>query len=175
MAEIESIRAATIRDVQLVTDFIFEHGNNGLNYLPEEETKYELRQLGGNAVQGKLAFDHSGLLGAVVYTKTRIFDAYRRRSARKTHHGLIQEAVVHKDAVGHGIGTLLLSESIRELRRNGVEDVFATHDADNIASARMMEKNQMVVVDTYFDERRTSGSRFTVIRARGKLHHRVTE
>ena len=66
----------------------------------------------------------------------------------------VSEAVVRRDRVGRGLGTLLLREALVELSKLGADVVFIDRHEENLASAGMMRAAGFVEIETYADPRR---------------------
>ncbi|WP_373293507.1 GNAT family N-acetyltransferase [Pseudomonas matsuisoli] len=156
-------RLATLRDVPLLIDFIFMYGSNQWNHLPIEPVRAHLEEIGSGRIRALLAESQGQLLGFISFQPvSREFLRYQ--PADRLVHAYVCEAVVHREAVGKGIGSGLLSAVVAHLMENGVRDIYIDRHADNAASAGMMRKAGFVELETYDDPlRRPNGSRQTTV------------
>jgi RimJ/RimL family protein N-acetyltransferase len=146
---------------------VLEHAPNEWNHLVEEELHQRLAGIATDktfAVVAESPLDGHQLLGAVLYETGHRYPQYQPNGRQTSEHGYISEAVVHRKYTGKGIGSDLLQAAIRDLTAKGLHEIYARRHADNIPSARMMEKSGLVVVDRFYDpEIRLTGSRQTVV------------
>jgi ribosomal protein S18 acetylase RimI-like enzyme len=175
MAQMSETYSAGLRIVRAgpehlagLTDLIFDHGANGLNYLPEDAIREHLEHVVQGRDHGVLALQDGQLLGAVTFGLSTDFDAYLPAHSRGTPQGYVSEAVVRRERTGQGLGTRLLREALALLSTMGVEAVFVDRHEENAASAGMMRKAGFTEVETYADPRRRphGSGRTTVCRFR---------
>lgn len=159
-----SIRKARAGDVEGMTAFIFMHGPNQWNYLPEEEVSAHIAAIDGGNTGAVLAEIEGRLAGFVTFTASRSMTRYQSRERIGYRHGYVCEAVVHRDHAGKGIGARLLKAAVASLAANGYTEIYIERHEENLASAGMMRKAGFIEIDTYDDPvRRTSGSKRTTV------------
>ena len=155
------LRKAGCADVPAMQAFIFEHGANQWNFLPEDGIAAHLADIENGATQALLAMQGAELAGLVTFMASSALAHYQSGADRRRRrgHGYICEAVVHRAHAGRGIGTQLLLEAVACLRAQGLSEIFIERHEENLASAGMMRKAGFVEIDLFDDpERRASGS-----------------
>lgn len=158
------VRNAAAADIPAMHAFIFEHGTNQWNFLPEEDVAAHLGAIAGGETQAVLAEVNGALAGFVTFMTARGMAHYRSLECRDDAHGYVCEAVVHRQWAGKGIGSRLLHEAVARLAAQGFRDIFIERHEQNLASAGMMRKAGFVEIDTFDDPaRRNSGSRRTTV------------
>lgn len=159
-----AIRAAHAGDVKNMTAFIFTHGPNQWNHLPEEDVGAHISAIDGGKTGAVLAEIDGHLVGFVTFTASRAMTRYQSRDRIGHRHGYVCEAVVHRDHAGKGIGAQLLKAVVSELAAKGYAEIYIERHEENRASAGMMRKAGFIEIDTFDDPvRRTSGSRRTTV------------
>lgn len=157
-------RLARPQDVPALAAFIFEHGANPWNYLPQEAVLGHLHGIVEGSVQAVVAEQAGELVGFVTYLHSSNCRDYQPAQRRDLPQGYIGEAVVHRDLTGQGFGARLLGEAVSRLVEQGVRDIYIERHEENSASAGMMRKAGFVEVCTFSDpERRANGSRRTTL------------
>ncbi len=157
-------RLATSSDIPSLIQFIFEHGPNPWNYLPEDGVRRHLEAIATGDTWAILAACKPELIGFVSCNSGDYFPQYEPESVRNRLRGYIAEGVVHKAYIGRGIGTELLEQAKAEFRARGINTIYLDRHEENAASAGMMRKAGFALVDTIDDpQRRTVGSRRTAI------------
>lgn len=158
------LREATSADIAAMTAFIFEHGANEWNYLPEEDVALHLAAIADGKTRAMIAEAGGELAGFVTFMTSRSLSRYQSIEQLGNPHGYICETVVHRAHAGRGIGTRLLAAAIDQLRLQGLAEVFIERHEENPGSAGMMRKAGFVEIDTYHDPaRRAFGSRRTTV------------
>lgn len=159
-----TVRLAEAADIPAMKVFIFEHGSNQWNYLPEAEVGMHLAGIAEGKVQAVVAEASGKLAGFVTFMRAQSMARYRPQDSVAHQHGYICEAVVHRECAGKGWGSTLLRAAIEELGRQGFKEIYIERHEENQASAGMMRKAGFVEIDTFDDpERRSSGSRRTTV------------
>jgi L-amino acid N-acyltransferase YncA len=159
-----SLRAANADDIAAMTAFLFEHGANQWNYLPQDTVEAHLGAIAEGKTRAVLAESSGQLLGFVTYMVARSMMRYQSREHVGYPHGYVAEAVVHRGHAGKGIGSALLKEAITQLASEGHKEIYIERHEENLASAGMMHKAGFVEVTTFDDpQRRSSGSRRTTV------------
>lgn len=158
------------RHIPDIATLILEHGPNDWNYLPEDAIRQHVEGIATGSTLAIVAESVRGdnqLFGVVTYEIGHRFPQYQPTGRETEAHGYISEAVVHRDHVGKGLGSKMLGAAIKGLVETGIQEIYALRHAENEASAGMMRKNGMLVVDVFYDpEIRPNGSRQTVVTQR---------
>lgn len=165
MSETFVSRPARPEDVPAMAAFIFEHGPNPWNYLPQDAVLAHLQGIAEGTVQAVLAEEESGALaGFVTFLASSDFERYQVKERRDLPMGYVGEAVVHRELAGRGLGSRLLREAIQGLGELGIQDIYIERHEENAGSAGMMRKAGFVEVQTFLDlQRRGAGSRRTTL------------
>lgn len=158
-----SLRNADAADIPALIAFLYEHGVNEWNHLPEGPISAHLNRIADGAAQAVLA-ECAGKLTGFVSSEIGLDMARYQQDVRRTEpHGIIHEAVVHRDHVGQGIGSQLLAALVQQLAELGCREIYVGRHDENLGSAGMMCKAGFEVIDVFEDPRRTSGNRRTAI------------
>ena len=165
MSETFTHRAAQPADIPAMATFIFEHGPNPWNYLPQDAVLAHLQGIAEGAVRARLAEGDGGeLAGFVTFLASSNFERYQATERRDVPQGYVGEAVVHRELGGRGLGSRLLREAVQGLRELGIHDIYIERHEENAGSAGMMRKAGFVEVATFPDpERRSAGTRRTTL------------
>lgn len=155
---------ATPESIPAIKEFMFEHGPNPWNYLPEEPVKRHIDEIGRGTVWGVLAWDGDQLVGVGLYHLGTDYDRYEPEERRGRMQGQISEGVVHRDYTGQGVGRQLMVAAAEALLALGVDSVYCHLHEENVPSARMLRGAGFVQVDVFHDPlRRFVGNRRTAI------------
>ncbi len=100
---------ADAADIPALIAFLYEHGVNEWNHLPEGPITAHLNRIADGAAQAVLAECAGKLIGFVSSEIGGTMARYQPDARRTEPHGIIHEAVVHRDHVGQGIGSQLLA------------------------------------------------------------------
>ncbi|UXY54322.1 GNAT family N-acetyltransferase [Pseudomonas tohonis] len=158
------LRAARAQDIESLAGFIFEHGPNPWNFLPEAEVREHLGGIAEGRVQACLAEQAGHLAGFVTFYRCEAFAEDQDGTRGGLPRAYICEAVVHRELAGRGLGSRLLAAVVERLAAQGVGDVFIERHEENAGSAGMMRKAGFREVRTFDDpERRATGSRRTTL------------
>lgn len=165
MSERFSIRPACAEDIPAMLGFIFEHGPNPWNYLPQDAVLAHLQGIAEGGVRAVLAEgEGGGPAGFVTYLASSNFSRYQAPERRDLPQGYVGEAVVHRQLTGRGLGSRLLGEAVQGLVGMGIHDIYIERHEENPGSAGMMRRAGFVELATFADpERRSSGSRRTTL------------
>jgi L-amino acid N-acyltransferase YncA len=165
MNERFSSRPAGVGDIPAMAAFIFEHGPNPWNYLPQEAVLVHLHGIAEGSVRAVLLERDGGeLAGFVTFLASSNFERYQARERRDLPLGYVGEAVVHRELTGRGLGSRLLGEAVQGLAELGIRDIYIERHEENAGSAGMMRKAGFVEVETFADpQRRSVGSRRTTL------------
>lgn len=149
-------------DIPGIQNFIFEHGPNEWNHLPEVDVKVHLAAIAEEKVRGIIAEEAGHIFGIMTYETGIFYPEYE--PAPDTIHGYIAEGVVHRDLVGRGVGRRMLDEVLNAFTQHGIRRVYAKRHEENPFSKRLMEKAGFEEVATFNDpEVRPNGSRRTTV------------
>lgn len=149
-------------DSALMYAFIFEHGQNQWNYLPEAGIREHLLGLSQGRTWGWLAIDNQKLIGLLTFWLNRGLPSWYSATKTMQGYGCLAELVVHRDYTGQGIGTALTEAVKAILGEWQVPVIFAERHEENAASARVLQKAGFEIIATYYDpQRRPVGSRNT--------------
>jgi L-amino acid N-acyltransferase YncA len=161
------IRSARADDIPALCEFLFDHGVNEWNHLPEGPIKAHLARIADGSAHAVLAERDGALVGFVSFELSREMAKYQSPERRDAVHGVVHEAVVHRDLCGQGIGSRLLSAGVERLAELGCREVYVGRHDENAGSAGMMRNAGFEVIDVYDDfDRRTSGNRRTAVSRR---------
>ena len=165
MSETFTSRAARPEDIPAMAAFIFEHGANPWNYLPQDAVLAHLQGIAEGSVQAVLAQRAGGVLaGFVTFLASSNFERYQAKERRGLPMGYVGEAVVHRELAGRGLGSRLLGEAVAGLVEMGIRDIYIERHEQNAGSAGMMRRVGFVELATFLDpERRGAGSRRTTL------------
>ncbi|WP_052081175.1 GNAT family N-acetyltransferase [Pseudomonas sp. ML96] len=165
MSEHFASAPARAEDIPVMLAFIFEHGPNPWNYLPQDAVLAHLQGIAEGSVRAVLARRESGaLVGFVTFLASSNFERYQAPERRDLPQGYVGEAVVHRELAGRGLGSRLLGEAVQGLQALGIDDIYIERHEENAGSAGMMRKAGFVEVETFADpQRRAAGSRRTTL------------
>ena len=165
MSEAFRARAAQPQDIPAMAAFIFEHGPNPWNYLPQDAVLAHLHGIAEGSVRAVLLEREGGeLAGFVTFLASSNFERYQAKERRDLPMGYVGEAVVHRELAGRGLGSRLLGEAVQRLGELGIHDIYIERHEENAGSAGMMRKAGFVEVETFADpQRRAVGSRRTTL------------
>jgi N-acetylglutamate synthase-like GNAT family acetyltransferase len=158
------LRKATIRDILMMQEFIFDHGKNPWNFLPEDEVKDHIAEIKTKKVQAYLAEIDSKCVGFACFY-IGIPDSCQKYEMNQTNKvAYLSEIVVHRDYAGQGIGSMLINSLKKHLTTNNIKALYAERHTDNIGSSAVMTKTGFKIIDEYHDiKRRPTGSQKTTV------------
>lgn len=161
------IRPAVAADVATLRSFLFDHGVNEWNHLPDGPITAHLQGIATGAAQAVVAEREGRLLGFVSFELSRDMDHYQAADRKLELHGVIHEAVVDRALCGQGLGSRLLNAAVERIAKLGCREVYVARHDENAGSAGMMRKAGFEVIDVYNDfSRRTAGNRRTAVSRR---------
>ncbi len=166
MAESIVLRDAVGDEASLLFDFLYRHGVNKWNHLPEGPIRTHLNNIAHGTAFAVLAERRGQLLGFVSFDLGTDMARYQPAGREHESQGIIHEAAVHRDWCGQGIGTRLLNTAVDRLVEMGCREVYVGRHDENSGSAGMMRKAGFEVIAVFDDPRRTSGNRKTAISRR---------
>lgn len=161
-----TIRDADADDISALFDFLYEHGVNQWNHLPEGPIRTHLQGIAKGTTHVVIAEEAGQLVGFVSFELGTDMARYQPKDRKDAIHGVVHEAVVHRDQCGKGIGAQLLSAVIQRLSVLGCREAYVGRHDENLASAGMMRKAGFEIIDVFDDSRRTCGNRKTAISRR---------
>ena len=157
-------RKALTKEFDPLKSFIFKHGPNPWNYLPEEGIKNIFSRLADNHGEALIACEGETIIGLAIFFYPSALPENFQQYANSELAIYIAEVVVHSDYSGRGIGSQLLSEIIAKAPSLNATKVLLDRHEENVASAGMMRKAGFVEICTLSDlDRRHSGSRKTTV------------
>lgn len=158
------IRPATEQDIDRMTHFIFHHGPNDWNYLPEPEVKAHLNDIANGNVYAFIAeVDHQcvGFASAILKLPQHLLKYQTNPDAQCAY---LSEIVVHRDETHKGIGSQLIQTLITFLRGKQIDVLYTERHEQNPGSSGVMHKNHFQVIDVFDDpKRRPLGSGKTAV------------
>jgi ribosomal protein S18 acetylase RimI-like enzyme len=157
-------RPASNAELPELKRFIFEHGPNPWNHLPEIGVDEELSLVACNSGCAMIATDAQQLVGFAIFYYPQALPEKYQKYTQSQQAIYIAEVVVHRDYTGRGIGQRLLSLIVTQASNAGAAVCLIDRHEENLASAGMMRKAGFVELETYLDlERRDYGSRKTTV------------
>ena len=158
------IRKANQIDIPMMQSFIFKHGKNPWNFLPEDVLKAHIAEIKNKKIQAYIAESNDECLGFACFYIGLPSTCQKYERKVSINVAYLSEIVVHRDYVGRGIGSKLINALKGYLIENKVKRLYAERHADNASSSGVMTKMGFKIVDEYIDEpRRSTGSRKTVV------------
>lgn len=102
-----SSRPARAEDIPAMAAFIFEHGPNPWNYLPQDAVLAHLQGIAEGGGRARLAEGDGGeLAGFVTFLASSNFERYQATERRDVPQGYVGEAVVHREHGGRGLAVV---------------------------------------------------------------------
>ena len=159
-----NFRKALAEEFDLLKDFIFKHGSNPWNYLPEDGINKTFALIADNQGETIVACEGETIIGVAIFFYPSALPESFQQYTPSEPAIYVAEVVVHGDYSGRGIGSQLLSEIITKAPGFGASKVLLDRHEENSPSAGMMRKAGFVEICTFSDlERRLSGSRKTTV------------
>jgi ribosomal protein S18 acetylase RimI-like enzyme len=159
-----ALQPARAEDIPALADLILTHGPNPWNWLPPDDVAKHVAQIATGEVGGVVAWREGAVQGVVTFCQTQHFARYQPVGRATQAQGYVCEAVVHRDAVGQGLGARLLQAALEALQAQGLREVYIDRHEENAASAGMMRKAGFMVIDTFAEPaRRPHGSGRTAV------------
>lgn len=160
-----TIRKALEKDISKLQIFIFLHGKNPWNFLPEKEVKDHISKIATGQVHAFIAEIDNECVGFVIVYLGLPENPHRYEKILNDTVAYLAEIVVHRENVGKGIGKKLIEASKADLVSSyGIKKLYAERHADNLASAGVMNKAGFKIIDEFYDpKRRPTDSQKTVV------------
>lgn len=157
-------RKALTEEFSFLKNFIFKHGPNPWNYLPEEGIDNSFLLISNNRGEALVASDGETIIGLAIFFYPSALPESFQKYAQSEPSIYIAEVVVHNDYSGRGIGSQLLNEVIAMAPNFNATKVLLDRHEENAPSAGMMRKTGFEEICTFSDlDRRHSGSRKTTV------------
>ena len=157
-------RNALAEEFDLLKRFIFKHGPNNWNYLPEDGINKTFALLIDNHGEALVACEGETIVGFAIFFYPSALPENFQQYTQSEATIYIAEVVVHSDYSGRGIGSQLLNKIIAKAPDLGAKKLLLDRHEENAPSAGMMRKAGFVEICTFSDlERRHSGSRKTTV------------
>jgi len=157
-------RNAPYDELDSLKNFLFEHGSNPWNYLPEAGIDNTFSLIANNRGEALVACEGETIIGLAIFFYPSDLPENFKQYAQSEPSIYVAEIVVHSDHSGRGIGSQLLSEIIAKSPNFNATKVLLDRHEENAPSAGMMRKAGFVEICTYKDlDRRHSGSRKTTV------------
>ena len=159
-----SIREATYLDIPMMQKFIFEHGKNPWNFLPEDDVKAHIAEINTKSVLAYLAEINNECVGFVCFYLGLPPACQKYEGNQGSNVAYLSEIVVHRDYAGQGIGSNIINVLKEYLIAGKIKRLYAERHADNVGSSGVMIKTGFKIIDEYDDEkRRPTGSKKTTV------------
>ena len=157
-------RQALSNELNGLKDFLFTHGTNPWNHLPQDGVDQEFELVAQGSASALVAVDNNLAVGlAIFYAPESPPEQYRQYSHSESTL-YIAEVVVHRNYAGRGIGNQLLTKIIGCAPALGASMLLIDRHEENLASAGMMRKAGFTELMTFSDpQRRDYGSRKTTV------------
>ena len=157
-------RKALTEEFDFLKDFIFKHGSNPWNYLPEDAINKTFVLIADNHGEAVIACEGETIVGVAIFFYPSALPESFQQYTPSEPAIYIAGVVVHGNYSGRGVGSQLLSEIIAKAPGFGAIKVLLHRHEVNSPSAGMMRKAGFVEICTFTDlECRLSGSRKTTV------------
>ena len=157
-------RNALSKEFGVLKNFIFEHGANPWNYLPEDGIDKSFSLVSNCQGEALVTCDSETIVGLALFFYPSALPENFQQYSDSNSAVYVAEVVVHSDYAGRGIGTQLLKEIINRAIDLKASRVLLDRHEENAASAGMMAKAGFREICTFTDlERRLHGSRKTTV------------
>ena len=156
---------ASPENVDEMRTFLYEHGKNQWNHIPEEGVDAEMRAVTEGRAFARLALVDCEIGGfAVAYPGYARFSKLNDPDIPASAVGYIGNVVVDTQHVGKGIGAALLEHVKTDMAGRGMRLVNIDCHEENTASRGMMRKAGFTELAVFEDlNRRFVGSRRTFV------------
>jgi len=157
-------RNAVSEEFDFLKSFIFKHGPNTWNYLPEDGINKTFALLADNHGEVLVACEGDTIVGLAIFFYPSALPEKFQQYTHSEPAIYIAEVVVHSDYSGRGIGSQLLHKIIAKASDLGARKILLDRHEENAASAGMIRKAGFAEICTFSDlARRHSGSRKTTV------------
>lgn len=157
-------RDAQHDELDSLKSFLFDHGTNPWNYLPQQGIDRTFEMITKNQAEALIVRHQRSPIGLAIFFYADYFPINLIPYVQPANTLYIAEVVVHGQYAGQGIGSTLLAQIINRGRSLGARKIIIDRHEENKASAAMMHKVGFKEVCTFADlERRDYGSQNTTI------------
>lgn len=157
-------RLAKPEELETLKAFLFHHGANFWNHLPQEGVDNEFSLVAAEHASALVAYSEEQPVGLGIFYHPQALPNYYLKFSQGRPAIYIAEVVVHKDYGGRGIGTSLLKDIIQRGVQLGAEILLIDRHTENAVSAGMMRKAGFTELSTFIDlDRRDFGNRSTTV------------
>lgn len=157
-------RLAKSEELETLKAFLFHHGANFWNHLPQEGVDNEFSLVAAEQASALVAYSEEQPVGLGIFYHPQALPNHYLKFSQGRPAIYIAEVVVHQDFGGQGIGTSLLKDIIQRGVQLGAEILLIDRHTENAGSAGMMRKAGFTELSTFIDlGRRDFGNRSTTV------------
>lgn len=157
-------RQANESDISVMQKFIFIHGPNPWNFLPEKAVKDHIAEIATGNVFAFIAEQNKQCIGFACAYFDVPANCKKYLDNPKEKIAYLSEIVVHREHAGQGVGSGLIHALADFLKAHHVKYIYTERHADNPGSAGVMLKTGFKIIDEFHDpERRPNGSQKTTV------------
>jgi len=157
-------RLAKNQELEVLKAFLFHHGANPWNHLPQEGVDNEFKLIAAGEASALVAYTDQQPVGLAIFYHPQALPNHYLQFSQARPAIYIAEVVVHQESGGRGIGTGLLKDIIRRATLLGAELLIVDRHTENLGSAGMMRKANFKELSTFVDlDRRDFGNRSTTV------------
>jgi ribosomal protein S18 acetylase RimI-like enzyme len=146
-------------DFKTMRELLLKEGPNAWNYITDESIDHQFQLINQGKALAVIAEETSIVGFAVLIIKEACPPKLSKYSVL-LDVAYINDVVVASSQSGKGLGSKLLKESIKLAGNEKCTHVYIERHEENLASAGMMKKAGVELVETFQDpKKRTTGSR----------------
>jgi GNAT superfamily N-acetyltransferase len=157
-------RLAKPVEFETLKAFLFHHGANPWNHLPQEGVDSEFLLIASGQASALVAYNEKQPVGLGIFYHPQALPNHYLQFSQGRSAIYIAEVVVHQDYSGRGIGTSLLKNIIQRAPTFSADILLVDRHAENAGSAGMIKKAGFKELSTFVDlDRRDVGNRSTTV------------